>query len=781
MRALLTQVSGDMRRRRLQTIVVVLIVGLAAGVGTVATLLLIEAGSPYTTAFQQNQGAHLQVAFQGTRVSLAELAATTHLPEVSASAGPWQIADLPLEYGTQKDVVQVTARVDPGGPVDDLRMTSGRWISGPGEIVLTHSFAELIGAHVGSHVKLLGQTHLAELVVVGEVADIDEADAASFNPQYAWVEPLELTSLLAPGDHPTELVLYRFQHAATDADLQERSREIAAAVPPGAETASLNYLEVQSIFNLNSTLTLTFLLAFAVFALGAAALIVANVVSGAVLTSRRDIGIVKALGFTPGQVVACFVAQMAAAALVGCLLGVPLGALASHPLVSASADALGLPASSQLDPRPLLLVVFCSLLVVAVAATIPALRAGLLRPIEAITPGASPGAGRRSWIGTGARWLHLPRPVTLGAGDAFARPVRGILTTIAVMIGVTTLVFAFGLHATFQSITNVRAFGRAADITVARFGSYPDASLMSTLQSEPNTQQVIAYDFTHLSLPGGSSDPVTTLALRGDSAALAYPLVTGRWLQGPGEVVVGTTFASQAHLHVGDRFTATLAGHSIHLHLVGMYFTFDNFGREAQVDWSTYLEADPSAQPVEYLVDLRPGTNAAAYASQVEATAPDYLSVSTGSAGPAAATIGILNEVLIVLVAILMAIAIAGVFNTLLLHIRERTRDAATLKALGMTPGQVVTMVVASACVLGLLGALLGVPAGIWLHQWLLALMSSAVGGGETLPSQFTEGAYPALSLPLLALAGISVAVVGAALPAWMASRTPAATILHAE
>jgi hypothetical protein len=49
------------------------------------------------------------------------------------------------------------------------------------------------------------------------------------------------------------------------------------------------------------------------------------------------------------------------------------------------------------------------------------------------------------------------------------------------------------------------------------------------------------------------------------------------------------------------------------------------------------------------------------------------------------------------------------------------------------------------------------------------------------LPRQFTVGAYAPLALPLLALAGIAVAVLGAALPAWMAARSPAATVLHTE
>jgi putative ABC transport system permease protein len=245
--------------------------------------------------------------------------------------------------------------------------------------------------------------------------------------------------------------------------------------------------------------------------------------------------------------------------------------------------------------------------------------------------------------------------------------------------------------------------------------------------------------------------------------------------------VAGTAFASEAHLHIGDSVTATLAGRPIQLRLVGIYFTFDNFGHEAQVDWSSYQAVASKAQPSMYLVDLRPGANTRAYAQRVEATAPDYLSVSTNTTGPAAASINILNAVLIVLVAILAAIAVAGVFNTMLLNIRERIRDTATLKAVGMTPGQVILMVVSSACVLGLLGAVVGIPVGIWLHQVLLTLMSSSVGAQEALPNQFYQGGYSPLQLPLLALAGIAVAVVGAVLPAWMAARSPASAVLHAE
>src|SRR5262249_31471496 len=195
MRALITKIAGDLRRRRLQAIVVALIVALAMGVGTLALELLSESSAPYARAFEQYQGAHLTVFFHGELVTPEQLQATARLPEVTASAGPWQAATVPLESGAQKTFVTIIGRADPGGPLDRLHITAGRWATQPGEIVLTPSFAQAIGARVGSQVKVLLSADLPVLLVVGEVTDVDEASAGLQNPQFAWVQPEEIHAL----------------------------------------------------------------------------------------------------------------------------------------------------------------------------------------------------------------------------------------------------------------------------------------------------------------------------------------------------------------------------------------------------------------------------------------------------------------------------------------------------------------------------------------------------------------------------------------------------------
>lgn len=775
MKAVLAEIGGNLRARRLQTIVVVIIVALAAGVGTLALEVSSASSAPYDRAFAQNAGAHLDVQFDGSKVSVAQLSATAHLPEVTAVAGPWPLKVIPFEYGTAKTPLYVIGRADPGGQLARLQLVAGRWPAQPGEIVLTRSFAQSAQLKLGSRLTALSRSDKPQLVVVGEVVDIEEGDASVMNPQFSWVVPDQLQRLLASGDHQDYQMLYRFRHAGTEAVMQGNLQDVERALPPGAVVSSLSYLLIKSLDSLTENLVLAFLLAFSAFALGAAALIVANVVAGAVLASYRDIGVIKALGFTPGQVVLAFVGQMLVPAIVGCIVGTTLGVLGSIPLLAQSSESLGLSTANSVTILPIILATLGALLVVCAASALPAIRGGLLRPIVALTSSAAPRPRRHNRLGSALQWLRLPRALSLGAGDAFARPIRGLLTVLAIVIGVATLTFAFGLH---NSLTRLATEpGMNPDETITRFGVYPDAQVMQSLQADPDSANIVAFTFSSATVSGVST-PVSVIPMRGDSAKLGYQILKGRWFSGPGEAVGGSAFVHEAHLKVGDTFTAGVNNHTIPLRLVGVYFDTDDFGRVLRFDWTSFLVADPTEQPTIYLVTLHPGADLNAYAHRIAATSPDFLS-SVPRASMVSPLLSTLDSVLLVLVIVLAIIALAGVFNTVLLSTRERTRDTATLKTLGMTPGQVIGMVVASAAVIGVIGGVLGLPLGVWLHQALLTLMGTIVN--DPISPALARGGYTIVNLPLLALAGVLVAVAGAALPAWIAARQPVVDVLRAE
>jgi len=776
MRAILGMALGDVTHRRLQAAVVLVVTGLASSVAMLAIVLATQSSAPYDRAFEAYQGAHVSVYFNGSVVSAAQLSQTAGLREVAASAGPWPFLEIPFQHGSAKLVMRLVGRANPGGDVDRVQLVAGRWVERTGEVVVTRSFANVESVSLGDSLPSLNSPDRPPLTVVGEVVDIDQADATIMSPQNAWVVEDQVRALASPQQVAGYLMVYRLHDASTQAQIDSFTNELQRQLPPGALSAALSQQTIKTASNLTVSLVLTFLLAFAAFAIAAVTLVVANLVAGMVLASYRQIGVLKAVGFGPWHVLLVLEAEVLMPALAGCLLGVPAGIIASRPLADLSAEAIGLPTGSIDYVTPALIAGVGSLALVAVAAGLPAFRAALLNPVIAMAVGTAPPTGRRSLLGQLLRRAGLPAAINLGAGDAFIRPLRGILTAAGVLLGVATLTFAYGLQATTQRFTDDPGAWGKFNVTVTRYGAYPDSNVMSTLQAQPETVNVVAIASYGVAVEG-QSGPVEASFMRGDSGRLAFKVLEGRWFSGAGEAVAGPAFAQAANLRVGDMFTVAYNGHEISLRLVGTYLDFSNLGRMIRMDWSN-LPAALAPQPQKYLVELRSGSDAAAFSNRVAATATDFLSVQPRS-GKNLPEITILNQVVAALSVVLVLVAAAGVLNTSLLNSRERLRDTAVFKVLGMTPRQVVAMVATSALVLGLVGGILGVPVGIGLHRELLQYMADLVGNKVAITDYGDVFLTPVVvGLPLI---GVALAAIGAIVPVWRAARQTAASVLRAE
>ena len=198
-----------------------------------------------------------------------------------------------------------------------------------------------------------------------------------------------------------------------------------------------------------TTAPLTTLVTFAIIGLVMSVLIVANVVSGAVVAGTRRIGVLKSLGFSPAQVVASYLIQVAVPALAGCIIGVVAGNLLSVPLLSRTAKVYGVGALA-LPVWVDVAVPLAMLGLAGLAALLLALRAGRMSAVQAIATGRAPrpahGYAAHRLLGR----VRLPRPVTIGLAGPFARPSRTMVTLAAIVFGVIAVTFGVGLGPSFM-------------------------------------------------------------------------------------------------------------------------------------------------------------------------------------------------------------------------------------------------------------------------------------------------------------------------------------------
>jgi len=774
------------RRRKLQTFVIGLVVLLSTATIVVALALLDASSAPFDRAFAAHRGAHAIAVYDAAVVTGEQLAARK--PGVSASAGPFGQVSLDLDRngpGPQGPVT-VVGRADPGGPVDKLDLWRGRWATGPGEVVLNQPPpSETRGVPNKVDVTLGGKP----FTVVGYAFSLSgSADV--------WVSPEQMAAL-----HPTATqMLYRFSgNTSTASAVGARLAAVTAGLPAGALLAAQPYTVAKLQASADIGAYIPLLATFGVLGLIVAVVIVGNVVSGAVVAGFRHIGVLKALGFTPRQVVAVYVTMVSVPAVVGCVLGAVVGLFAVRPVLADGFDDLGLGGGVGVRSWVWAVVLLGMPLLVVVTAFVPAVRAHRLSAAEAISAGSAPRAGRGLRVQRRLGALRLPRPVSLGLGLPFARPGRSLFTVIAVLLGVTTVTFATGLAATLDRMSTIRDAATGQIVVhpsdgksrMVAEGSKPptspptattktDSQVEELLRGLPDAARVAA--IYGLPIPAvGQTQPLEVVFTRGDIAAMGLQreITVGRWMRGPDETVVPAQTMRERGLAVGDRITLELDGRRAVLTVVGELMDGPPGPEGILADWSvlTALAPDRVVHPWEvmYQVQLHKGGDVAAYVAAVQAADPAIDALDTSQLSDFVVTVVGFSSVLALL---LSTVAALGVFNTVVLNVRERRRDLGMLKSIGMTPRQVVTMVLASMALVGVVGGLLGIPLGMLTHRYVLP--AAAESARAAIPHWVLE-IWHVPTLLLLALAGLAIALLGALVPARAAARLTIAEVLHNE
>ncbi|MET9838067.1 ABC transporter permease [Streptomyces virginiae] len=756
------------KRRRLQTFVIGLVVLCSTTTVLLALGLLDVATSPFDKAYAAQRGPHTVAAFDPAKATPEQLAQTARRPGVTAAAGPFgqSVLDVPKGWlWMPGGSLRVVGRADPGGPVDRVEVLEGRWATAPGEIVVAWPSAGTPGTELlGTTLEVPGS---APLTVVGFAAGMGKSADA-------WVSPEQMTALRPA----TAQMLYRFSDTATQARLDAALARATAGLPEGALTSAHTHLDLRKAFSSLADAYLPFMTLFGVLGLLVSALIVGNVVSGAVVSGYRHIGVLKALGFTPNQVVAVYLAMMAVPALVGSAAGTLLGNALAGPVlrIAFSGIETGRAAVGGVSSWVSVVCLLGMPALVVLTALVPALRAHRLPAARAISAGSAPLTGRGLRVQRVLAGSRLPRAVSLGLGQPFARPGRTLLTLAAIVLGVTTVTLATGLTSTMLAYSEA---GRGGGALVRVEAGGPDngraapllgdARIEERLRSLPGAAGVRARALAQVTLVG-QSRPAFADFYRGDDASSAGRIAEGRMPGAAGEVVAGPAFLTQNGLRLGDRVTLALGGRQTSATVVGELI--EGNARALEASWDTLLPLAPDARAIEYEVRLAPGADARAYAAAAEAADPGLRASVSDAGNTATTTVVAFSTVFTVL---LSAVASLGVFNTVLLGTRERRRDLGMLKSIGMTPRQVVLMTVTSVAGVGAVGGLLGIPLGILAHRLVVDNV-----GVVSFPESM-KAVWDAPQLSGLLLAGVAIAVMGALVPARSAARTTIAAALHTE
>jgi putative ABC transport system permease protein len=383
------------------------------------------------------------------------------------------------------------------------------------------------------------------------------------------------------------------------------------------------------------------------------------------------------------------------------------------------------------------------------------------------------------------------------------RKLRAFLTALAIVLGVAmvsgTFVLTDMIDKAFndiftQSYENTDAYisGKSPDFTFngdqVAAPSFPD-SVLPAVQKLPDVAAAGATvaDTSVTKIIDRKGKPITTSGAPTFGFGLDYSLPqfnplklrSGRWPSKPNEVVIDSGTAKDQNFKVGDTVRVATLEPVRPFKLVGIA-QYGTVGSIGSATFATFTL--PAAQELldrkgkldAISVSAKPGISQNELVSQIKQVVPlNKVEVRTRAqqvkeAKKSASFTKIIKYFLLSFATIALFVGAFVIFNTLSITVSQRIREFATLRTIGASRRQLLTSVTIEAFVIGLIGAIIGLFAGIGLALGLNAFFKAV---NNDLP---TTGLIVAPRTVIVSLLiGVVVTLVAGLAPAVKATKVP--------
>ena len=433
-------------------------------------------------------------------------------------------------------------------------------------------------------------------------------------------------------------------------------------------------------------------------------------------SQAREIAILRTLGVPKSAIMPGFILAPIAIGLIGSSIGIVLGVVFGGPaMVALYEDFIGIPAIGFHTDASLIVQNFVIAMgVVLIAGIKPALDASRMQPLEILR-------GQHE-VRLSSRWIQrltsrLPATVGLTIRSSMRKPMRLIFTFFAV--GLSMLIFGtmslmmdsmgevFGVDGqNWDAQVNVPFGGEDAVIGWAEEnGAGHESMLVFPGNAEGDTRQFLAYGLDVIST---GDDAMLPLNLKEGSLPASGATIT--------QVLVDEGTMIFLEWEVGQTQTVMFGPFSLDVEIAGVtrgeisrtiYFHRSDLSDAIGLEATTVLLSLPEGVELdEQIGEMSIGI------TQKQDMLDSFDSLLEKQQG-------IYNAVL----GLGVIIAIAVLFNTLLMNLSERDSELATLRVLGAPISRIRSMMLGEHLAIGLIGGVLAAMFTIVMAQYLISAM----------------------------------------------------------
>lgn len=522
---------------------------------------------------------------------------------------------------------------------------------------------------------------------------------------------------------------------------------------------------------------------FSLVGLVTSGFLVANTLAAMTAEQVGEIGTLKAIGGTRGQVLTVYVIASALYGIVGTVIGVALGALASWRLLAYVGGLLNLQSDFVVAPEGVALGAGVGIGVTILAGLIPSFAATGIRVKDALEAYGITSTYGRGWSDRFVQKIvALPPLAAMSLRNLARRKTRSLITLMVIAVAVAAWLAAQSTTASVDTAIDGLFQTFHADAW-AYFDTWVGSNFVANFRAADGVQAAEVWSLTDGWV---ATSPVRVWGVPANTTLYVPRLVAGRWFTASESdaVAVSTDLAQERNIHVGDtinlevnadrrqfRVVGILIDNSIFLGstVAGKVFLSEEMVErmEDRQGWATFFALGFDAHDPA-TVEQRLGELATRFKQYHMGSGSAYREVRGAKEQSR-----ILSLALVAMSLLIGAMGALGVLNTLTLNVLERRREIGVLRAIGAADASLVQVFLTEGLALGFGGWVVGVVIGYPLGQLLVNLMQAVLFHIDYIFS-------PAMVLSSLVFA-LAIAILASLAPALGAARLRVGQVLRYE
>lgn len=562
-----------------------------------------------------------------------------------------------------------------------------------------------------------------------------------FNSVMAGSHNCSVTALLVTEDlyeqiasepfvYPSTLVSVRIRDKKDSESYEAMVKNMISVDYPEVRALSNSYTLVSQSRYISQNICSGIISAMAFFIMLIALVVIASNVSNYIQQNMKNLGALKAIGYTSRQLIYVLLLQFLSVVLITVVAGVGSSYMLFPAVNEMMISQTGIPYTVRFLIKPCLFTILLICGTVALAVWLSARRIKKIEPIVALRQGMQTHNFKKNHVPLDQ--TRVPLHFALALKTTFSGFKQNIIVCITMLI--LSLIIMFSGLMWRNMIVDIKPFvdlivGESADACI-NINAQSEDAFLKKLNEDARVKKVYLYNTVELRHVGGLA---LSANLSNDFSDVNNKNVVfeGRYPKFNNEMAIAAKYAKEQGLKIGSEIALTADGHEAKYIITGFTQVSNYLGKDCLLTRGGY-ERIGKLQNASYYINLAAHTDIDAFLAEmaqyfgndIYATI-NILSILDGTASVYISMMKIIVIAILVLSVMIIAFVLYLLVRTML---NNKKQTYGIMKALGFTTGQLILQTALSfmpACMLSMTAGL--IISAIVINP-LVALFLSGIG-----------------------------------------------------